>query len=47
MSKREVMYALENRGIPVTVKGEGWAVFQFPPADTEITDETTVYLEFK
>ncbi len=47
MSKREVMYALENRGIPVTVKGEGWAVFQFPPADTEITDETTIYLEFK
>ena len=47
MSKRDVMYALENSGIPVSLKGEGWVVFQFPPAGEEINEETTVFLEFQ
>ena len=47
MSKREVIFALENRDIPVSFKGDGWVMFQFPPPGEEITDETMVYLEFK
>ena len=47
MSKRDALFLLNNRGIPVNFKGEGWVVFQFPPAGEEIGEDTSVYLEFK
>lgn len=47
LSKREVMAALEGSTMPLTLKGEGWVVFQFPPAGERIDDQTTMYLEFK
>ena len=47
LSKREVMAALEGSTIPLTVKGEGWVVFQFPPAGEVIDYDTTLFLEFK
>ncbi|OQY34291.1 MAG: hypothetical protein B6241_05335 [Spirochaetaceae bacterium 4572_59] len=47
MSKRDVLFSLDNSDIPLNLKGEGWVVFQFPPAGEEINDETTLYLEFK
>jgi cell division protein FtsI (penicillin-binding protein 3) len=46
-SKREVMAALEGSSIPLNLKGEGWVVFQFPPAGEIIDDTTTMFLEFK
>ncbi|MDC7231728.1 MAG: penicillin-binding protein [Spirochaetales bacterium] len=47
LSKREVMAALEGSTIPVTMKGEGWVVFQFPPPGELVDDETSMFLEFK
>ncbi|MBF9014767.1 MULTISPECIES: penicillin-binding protein [unclassified Oceanispirochaeta] len=47
LSKREVMAALEGSTMPLTIKGEGWVVFQFPPAGERIDDQTTMYLEFR
>lgn len=47
LSKREVMAALEGSTVPLTLKGEGWVVFQFPPAGEIIDDQTSMYLEFK
>ncbi|QEN07167.1 PASTA domain-containing protein [Oceanispirochaeta crateris] len=47
LSKREVMAALEGSSIPVSIKGEGWVVFQFPPAGEIIDESTKMFLEFK
>ncbi len=47
LSKREVMAALEGTDIPLSLKGQGWVVFQFPPAGEPIDDNTSVFLEFQ
>jgi len=47
LSKRDVLAVWENSDIPIHMKGEGWVVFQFPPAGEEISEDTTIYLEFK
>jgi len=46
-SKREVMTAIGGSDISVNMKGEGWVIFQFPPAGEIIDENTTMYLEFK
>ncbi len=47
LSKREVMASLEGSPLPLSLKGEGWVIFQFPPAGTPIDKETTLFLEFR
>ena len=47
LSKREVMAALEGTNISLSVKGEGWVVFQFPPAGEPVDENTSIFLEFK
>lgn len=48
-SKRAVLDFLKKHNLQGNLKGEGWVVFQFPPAgpDREIKDGMTVYVEFK
>ncbi|MBN2658136.1 MAG: PASTA domain-containing protein [Calditrichaeota bacterium] len=48
-SKRAVLEFLKEYNLKGNLKGEGWVVFQFPPAgpESEIKDEMTVYVEFK
>lgn len=48
-SKREVLDFLREHNLKGNLKGEGWAVFQFPPPgpESEIRENMTVYVEFK
>lgn len=48
-SKREVMDFLRQNNLQGNLKGEGWAVFQFPPPgpESELKENMTVYVEFK
>lgn len=48
-SKRAVLDFLKKYNLKGNLKGEGWAVFQFPPAgdDTKLKENMTVYVEFK
>ncbi len=47
LSKREVMATLEGTNIPITLSGEGWVTFQFPPAGEVIDTDTALFLEFR
>jgi hypothetical protein len=46
-SKRMLLPYLESKNITWTIDGEGWVVFQFPPAGTPIEDGMSVYVELK
>lgn len=46
-SKRMLLGYLEQGDIEWTIDGEGWVVYQFPPAGTPITDIQGVYLELR
>jgi len=48
-SKRAVLEFLKENNLEGNLKGEGWVVFQFPPADPEVKlhEDMTVYVEFK
>lgn len=48
-SKREVLDFLRENNLQGNLKGEGWAVFQFPPpgSESEVRENMTVYVEFK
>lgn len=46
-SKREVLEFLRANNLKGNLKGEGWAYFQFPPADSPISENMTVFAEFK
>ncbi|MDA3809386.1 MAG: penicillin-binding protein [Spirochaetaceae bacterium] len=46
-SKRTVLNFLKENNLGSNLKGDGWVVFQFPPAGTEITENMTVYMEMR
>jgi len=46
-SKRTVLDYIRTNNLESNIKGDGWVVFQFPPAGTELMENMTVYLELK
>lgn len=46
-AKRSVLDFLRNNNLEGNLNGDGWVIFQFPPAGTEITENMTVYVEMK
>lgn len=45
--KRSVLNFIKEYNLQSNLNGDGWVVYQFPPAGTEITKNMTVYLEMK
>jgi len=46
-AKRYILDFLRDNNLEGNLNGDGWALFQFPPAGTEIRENMTVYVELK
>ena len=47
LSKKQVLPALKDSRLDITIKGEGWVYSQYPPPGTEIRGKTEIILELK